>query len=115
MVQSDGGWRACRRVGKARRSSATVWCFSQHRTSSWRLQPNRGTLNEPSVLREQRLSSHCCTSWWQGRSQPNEYRLVGAQGHTRCSVTFVLQRTPLYVPERRYRFLPSGEDRRVVI
>src|SRR5262249_43945640 len=48
-------------------------------------------------------------------NHPGEYRLVGEEGCARCSLTFVLQRTTLYFPERRRRFLSRGKNRRVVV
>ena len=68
-----------------------------------------------AVLCQQRGSRHGCTAGQQGRSRSGQYRLVGEKGCARCSVTFVLQRKTLHVPERRYCFLSSSNDRRVVV
>ncbi len=47
-----------------------------------------------------------------GEVKPNEHRLVGEEGSAWRPVTFVLQRTPLFFPERRHRLLSRRKDRR---
>src|SRR5262249_29501541 len=58
MERSDGGRAACRRVGRARLSLVTAWCFWLRRTLFWRQRLKNGTLNEPlSSTRTTRLAS----------------------------------------------------------